>query len=69
MSNIVIRIDRVIKNNFGDKELDLAEKIHLCSLLEEEFDINIDYFANKLDTKEDFYKMVKKLIGEKDANY
>ena len=70
MNNIAIRIHKLIRKNFGNKELDFAEKIHLCSLIEEEFDINVDFLPSECTQVETIISTVVKSIGEDDAvNY
>lgn len=70
MNKIAIRIRKLIQRNFGNKELDFAEKLHLCSLIEEEFDINVDFFPNEDTQVETIISTVVKSIGENDAvNY
>lgn len=67
LDEVAIRVNKVISDNFGDnkKQLDLAEKISLCSLLEDEFDINIDCFFPETATLDDIYESVRKLLKEK----
>ena len=66
LDEVAIRVNNVISDNFGDKkQLDLAEKISLCSLLEDEFDINIDCFFPETATLDDIYESVRKILREK----
>ena len=60
------KIKKVIIENFGKIDnLNLAEKIHLCSLLEEAFDINIDdQLYNEWESFKDIVVSIKKLIKE-----
>lgn len=61
---IAIRIEKVISENFGDKELGLVEKIHLCSLLEEEFDIDINNLYNDWTNTDSIIDSIRKIISE-----
>lgn len=62
MKEVTIRVFKIIRSNFNKDELTFAEKIHLCSLLENEFNINIDFIPTERTSIQEIVNIVERAL-------